>query len=115
MRTALLAAVLFAGLLSCAYSAPGKEATLQEIQDVLMQTETQQTESQPTLLCKVLGERRVDTDTGNGARAQWLHIHFHWQQQRENVRQQDQAVLVNLSCTPVNISPNGDVELVPPQ
>ena len=111
MRTALLVVALIAGLLNCVYSAPQpRAATLQEIQNILMQDEATEepteeaTETQ--YLCNVLSDRTVDT--GNGARSQWLHIHFHhhW------ASQQDQAEQLRLSCTPVNVGSNGQIQLL---
>ena len=105
MRTALLVAVLFAGLLNCAYSAPQpRAATLQEIQNILMQDEaTEEPTTEDQYLCKVLSDRTVNT--GNGATLQRWHVHFHW------ASQQDEAEVLRLSCTPVTVGPNGQIGL----
>ena len=106
MRTALHVAVHFAGLLNCAYSAPeARAATLQEIQNILMQDEaTEEPTTEDQYLCRVVSDRTVNTD--NGVRSQWLHIHFHrW------ASQQDQAEVLRLSCTPVTVGPDGEIGL----
>ena len=105
MRTALLVAVLFAGLLNCANSAPQpRAATLQEIQNILLQDEaTEEPTTEEQYLCRVVSDRTVDT--GNGATLQRWHFHFHW------ASQQDQAEVLRLSCTPVTVGPNGEIGL----
>ena len=112
MRTALLVAVLFAGLLNCAYSAPQAQAvTLQEIQNILMQDEaTEEPTTEQQYLCKILSDRTVDTGNDNGARSQFFHIHFHHHFHWAN--QQDEAEVLRLSCTPVNVGTNGEIGLL---
>ena len=106
MRTAFLVAVLFAGLLNCAYSDPqARAATLQEIENILMQDEaTEEPTTEPTTedqyMCRVVADRTVNTD--NGARSQWIH----------RASQQDQAELLRLSCTPVTVGRNGEIGLL---
>ena len=114
MRTALLAAVFFAVLLNCAYSAPQADAaTLQEIENVLMQGGQDKTyaeefeDGETKLLCRVVGDQMVSTDKGTESQG-YFRVHL----QRSNVRQQGEAEIVALSCTPVKISSDGEVTLI---
>ena len=129
MRTTLIIAIIFAGLLSCAYSAPPSNAVLQELQSVLAQqnSPSEEPSEEPAkaieLLCRVVGEKTVDVDNGR-VRAQgwgWVkpvaHGVFHggqaagwWaNQERADAQQQQKAEVVGLACTPVETQPNGQV------
>ena len=86
MRTALIAAILFAALLNCAYSAPqpqpdeDTEAVLQELQSVLEQGGSS-TPAPTQFLCRKSGNAEAQflgTDARNAedvqqARDQWLN------------------------------------------
>ena len=129
MRTTLLIAILFAGLLNCAYTAPqtNADAVLQELQSVLAQNSPSEEPSQEPpeaidLLCRVVGEKTVDVNPDNGrVRAQWWPsvINFvhgggraagWWAtQQRTDAHEQEKAEVVGLACTPVKANPNGQL------
>ena len=130
MRTTLIIAIIFAGLLSCAYSAPPSNAVLQELQSVLAQNSpTEEPSEEPAkvmeLLCRVVGEKTIDVNGDNGrVRAQgwgWVKPVLRgayrggkaagwWaNQERADAQQQQKAEVVGLTCTPVETQPNGQV------
>ena len=132
MRTTLIIAIIFAGLLSCAYSAPPSNAVLQELQSVLAQqnSPTEEPSEEPAkaieLLCRVVGEKTIDVNPSDNGRVRaqgwgWVkpvvHGLFHggsaagwWaNQKRADAQQQQKAEVVGLACTPVETQPNGQV------
>ena len=134
MRTTLIIAILFAGLLSYAYSAPQSNAgaVMQELQSILAQNSASKetTEEQAKaigFLCKMVGEKTVDANpTGNGRvrNRRWvsslINGLFHggraaglWDnQQRTATQQQEKAEVIGLACTPVQTQPNGEINLL---
>lgn len=130
MYTKLIIAILFAGLLNCAYSAPPSNpgAVLQELQSVLAQNSPSEEPSEEPaktidLLCRIVGEKKVDVNpTDNGrVRGQWIVTAITagytigraagwWaNQQRAATQQQEKAEVVGLACTPVQTQPNGEL------
>ena len=130
MRTTLIIAILFAGLLSYAYSAPQSNpgTMLQELQSVLAQNSpSEEPSKEPAktidLLCRIVGEKNVDVNpTDNGrVRGQWIVTGITvgytlgkaagwWaNQKRADAQQQQKAEVVGLACTPVETQPNGQV------
>lgn len=88
MRTTLIA-ILFAGLLNCAYSAPqsNTDAVLQELESILAQNSPSEepskelseepSEEPPEVtdfLCRIVGEKNVETNPSNNGRVrtQWF-------------------------------------------
>ena len=131
MRTTLIIAIIFAGLLSCAYSAPPSNAVLQEIQSVLAQNSpTEEPSEEPRkaieLLCRFVGEKNIDVNPSDNGRVRaqgWGWVKpvvrgvFHggqeagwWaNQERADAQQQQKAEIVGLACTPVKTQANGQV------
>ena len=129
MRTSLIFAILFAGLLNCAYAAPqSNTAVLQELESVLAQNSPSEEPSEEPakaidLLCRIVGEKTVDVNPSNNGRvrAQWwrplIHGAYHagtsagwWaNQQRADAQEQEKAEVIGLACTPIQVQPNGEL------
>ena len=122
MHTSLILAILFAGFLNCAHSAPqsNTDTVLQELQSILAQNSpSEEPSKEPAegidLLCRIVGEETIDVNSSNNgpARVQesWWRRLISCKSNKPRVvpQEQEKAEVIGLACTPVQDQPNGEL------